>query len=183
LFDWTKISLLSGEYETALARLGVMAAAAEAEGEIVPWVRNFQGYFHELLGNTEASRGFYEKAIDEARQTLDEAPQLAPNHNALAVAAAGLGQKELALRKNQDAYQLVEKDRFWAPSFLEGRAAIYAMLDEPDSAIDLLDELLAMPYDYPITVPLLRLEPRWSPLHDHPRFQALLDKYETEIDS
>jgi len=180
LFDWIRISLLSGEYEAALARLGVLAAAAEAEGEIVPWVRYNQGYFNELLGNTEASRGFYEKAIDEARQALDEAPQLAPNHAVLASAAAGLRQEELALSENQTAYQLVEKDRFWAPRFLEDRAAIYAMFDQSDQAIDLLDELLAMPYDYSITVPLLRLEPKWKPLRDNPRFEALLETYEPE---
>jgi len=74
----------------------------------------------------------------------------------------------------------VEKDRFWGPSFLENRAAIYARFNEPDPVIDLLDELLATPYDFPITVPLLRLEPRWNQLRDHPRFQALLEKYETE---
>jgi len=98
----------------------------------------------------------------------------------LASAAAGLRQEELALSENQTAYQLVEKDRFWAPRFLEDRAAIYAMFDQSDQAIDLLDELLAMPYDYSITVPLLRLEPKWKPLRDNPRFEALLETYEPE---
>jgi len=31
-----------------------------------------------------------------------------------------------------------------------------------------------------LSVPLLKLEPRWDPLRDHPRFQALLEKYDTE---
>lgn len=130
--------------------------------------------------DTENARLFFEKAAEEAGQALREAPQLAPIHNALAFAAAGLGQKDLALAENQTAHDLVEEDRFWSPSFLEDRAAIYTIFDEPDPAIELLDELLAMPYDYSITVPLLRLEPRWQPLQDHPRFQALLEKYETD---
>ena len=55
-------------------------------------------------------------------------------------------------------------------------------LGEPDLAIDLLDELLSMSYDYAVTVPLLRLEPVWKPLQDHPRLLALFEKYETEVD-
>jgi tetratricopeptide (TPR) repeat protein len=179
-FDWVMFAELTGDYEGALDRLGVLVAAAEAEGELVPWVRNFQGWFNKLLGNGEAARSSFERAAAEASQALEEAPQLAHGHNALAFAAAMLGQREQALAENQTAYDLVEKDRFWAPSFMEDRAAIYAILGEPDSAIALLDELLAMPYDYPITVSLLRLESRWNPLHDHPRFQALLEKYETD---
>ena len=179
LFDWTMVAWLRGDYESALERLGVLVAAAEAEGELRPWVRNYQGWFQELLGNADTAREFFEKAAQEARQALREAPQLAPNHSALAAAAAGLGQKDLALQENQAAYELVAKDRFWAPPFLEARAEIYTRFNNLDQAIDLLDELLAMPYDYPIPVPLLRLEPRWQPLRDHPRFEALLEKYET----
>jgi TolB-like protein/Tfp pilus assembly protein PilF len=180
VFDWTLLAQLTGDYEAALDRLGVLAAAADAAGERAPWVRNNQGWFHELLGNIEASRSFYEKAADEVAETLEESPELAPARNALAFAAAGLGQKDLALRENQTAYELVEKDHFWSPSFLEDRARIYTRFDEADAALDLLEELLATPYDYSVTVALLRLEPVWIPLHDHPRFQALLEKHETD---
>ncbi len=45
-----------------------------------------------------------------------------------------------------------------------------------------LDGLLSMSYDYAVTVPLLRLEPVWKPLQDHPRLLALFEKYETEVD-
>ena len=181
-FDWELLAHLTGEYEAALDRLGVLAAAADAEGDLAPWVRNHQGSFNELLGNDEVARGFYERAAAEARQALEEAPRLAHGHSALSFAAAGLGQRELALSENQAAYDLVEQDRFWSPAFLEDRARIHTRFDELDSAVDLLDELLATPYDYSITVALLRLESDWRPLQDHPRFQALLDRYESDGD-
>jgi serine/threonine-protein kinase len=50
------------------------------------------------------------------------------------------------------------------------------MVGEYDAAIDQLDVLLSIPSL--ISVPLLRVDPTWDPLRDHPRFLALLDKYE-----
>jgi hypothetical protein len=50
------------------------------------------------------------------------------------------------------------------------------MVDEYDAAIDLLDYLLSIPSW--VSVPQLRLHPMWDPLRDHPRFQALLERYE-----
>jgi hypothetical protein len=49
------------------------------------------------------------------------------------------------------------------------------MVGEYDAAIDQLEILLAVPS--PTSVPMLRIEPTWKPLRDHPRFQALLEKY------
>jgi hypothetical protein len=45
-----------------------------------------------------------------------------------------------------------------------------------DAAIDELDYLLSIPSS--VSVPQLQLHPMWDPLRDHPRFQALLAKYE-----
>ena len=57
-------------------------------------------------------------------------------------------------------------------------AKIYTRVGETDKALDLIDELLSIPCD--LSVGLLRLDPVWDPLRDHPRFQALLEKYEVE---
>ena len=59
---------------------------------------------------------------------------------------------------------------------MEDLARIYTMVGEYDAAIDQLESLLAIPSN--TTVPLLRLDPAWDPLREHPRFQALLAKYE-----
>ncbi len=50
------------------------------------------------------------------------------------------------------------------------------MVGEYDAAIDRLESLLAVPS--PTAVPMLKIDPAWNPLRDHPRFQALLAKYE-----
>jgi len=51
------------------------------------------------------------------------------------------------------------------------------MVGEFDAPIDQLEYLLSIPATF--SVQLLRLDPFWDPFRDHPRFQALLDKYES----
>ena len=45
-----------------------------------------------------------------------------------------------------------------------------------DAALDEIEQLLAGPGF--LSVHMLRLDPRWDPIREHPRFQALLAKYE-----
>ena len=54
-------------------------------------------------------------------------------------------------------------------------AEIYSMLGEQDAAIDHLEVLLSIPSH--ISVPLLKIDPQWDPLREHPRFRALVEKY------
>jgi hypothetical protein len=51
---------------------------------------------------------------------------------------------------------------------------------ELDAAIDLLEGLLPAPSW--LSVPVLEIDPIWDPLRDHPRFQALLEKYADDVD-
>ena len=50
------------------------------------------------------------------------------------------------------------------------------MVGEYDLAIARLEYLLSVAGD--ISVSIIRRDPRWDPLRDYPRFQALLEKYE-----
>ena len=58
----------------------------------------------------------------------------------------------------------------------EERARILAQAGEPDAALDEIEQLLAGPGF--LSVHRLRLDPRWDPIREHPRFQTLLAKYE-----
>ncbi len=70
----------------------------------------------------------------------------------------------------------MSKEAYQGAYRVEDLARIYAMVGEYDAAIDQLERLLALPS---ITaVPMLRIDPVWEPLREHPRFQALLAKYE-----
>lgn len=97
-------------------------------------------------------------------------------HPFLALAYAGLGQKELAIRTARKGVQLlpVSEDAIIGPELRGLLAEVYVKTGEYDAALDELEFLLSIPSW--LSVPVLRLDPIWEPLRDHPRFRRLLER-------
>ncbi len=91
---------------------------------------------------------------------------------------AGLGRRQEALREARWLEQSVvyREDANQGRLVAAERARILAPAGEVDAALDEIEDLLAGPGF--LSVHKLRLDPRWDPLRDNPRFQALLAKYE-----
>lgn len=89
----------------------------------------------------------------------------------LALAHLGRCTEALALAS---AFPETERDAFFGVFVREGRAEIATTCGDHELALDELEELLDTPYLNAITVWDLRLDPRWEPLRDDPRFQALV---------
>jgi serine/threonine-protein kinase len=127
---------------------------------------------------TLATHAYY----DSARAVLEPSVQEWPNeyrpHALLGLAYAGLGRTRDAIRHGQKAVGLlpVSRDARNGPSLVWSLAEIEVTVGDYDSAIGRLDLLLSIPSE--ISVPVLRMDPIWDPLRDHPSFQALLEKYE-----
>jgi tetratricopeptide (TPR) repeat protein len=100
-------------------------------------------------------------------------------HSALGLSYALLGRKDEAIREGELAVELwpVSKDALKGPTFVRNLAQIYVWVGEADSALDRIEYLLSIPSW--VSVGVLRVEPNWDPLRDHPRFQALLEEYDT----
>jgi len=64
------------------------------------------------------------------------------------------------------------EDAFEGPVLAEDRGRILAQAGEADAALDEIQRLLRRPSW--LSVHTLRLDPRWDPIRDHPRFRALL---------
>jgi len=61
----------------------------------------------------------------------------------------------------------------------EDLAFIYTLVGEYDLALDKLEYLLSIP-SQTMSVPMLRLDPRWDALRSHPRYESLLRKHGVE---
>ncbi len=137
----------------------------------------YAAWAHELRSDQAAARA----AFDSARVRLDLALSELPNdwriHAAHGLALAGLGRRDGALREARWLQQSVvyRGDAFDGPTVTEDRALILAQAGDAEAALDEIERLLAGPAW--LSVHALRLDPRWDPIRDHPRFKALLAKY------
>jgi tetratricopeptide (TPR) repeat protein len=115
--------------------------------------------------------------LDPIVRPENKYPHMAYYHAYLGIAYAGLGMHDHAIEQGKQALERlpVSMDAVDGPSIAQFMAEIYARSGEYEAAMDKLELLLTIP-SY-VSVPLLRIDPLWDPLRDHPRFQRLLDKY------
>jgi serine/threonine-protein kinase len=129
------------------------------------------GEIHAFLERPELALAYY----DSARVHLEA---LAPR-GAVAIAYAGLGRRDQAVETALEIKAKLPAHRHVGP-VRTGRmelATVYVMLGDFDDALDQIEWLLENPGT--MNVGSLRAHPRWDPLRDHPRFQALLEQYST----
>ncbi len=69
----------------------------------------------------------------------------------------------------------VSKDALIGPLRVWELAEIYTMVGEYDAALDEIEYVLSIPSWW--SVQDLGLDPIWDPLREHPRYEALLEKY------
>jgi len=116
---------------------------------------------------------------EDARILLERAAQEHPEdhriRSALGLTYALLGRKEEAIREGERAVALfpVSKDALQGPVFVEWLAKIYAWTGQANAAIDRIEYLLSTPSD--LSPGMLRLDPGWDPIRDHPRFREMLE--------
>lgn len=91
----------------------------------------------------------------------------------------GLGEKDMAIRAAEAHVRRRGRGpdgQFYdLPRARILLARVLAHFGEADRAVDLLEELLPAPSW--LSVPVLKVDPIWDPLRDHPRFQALLQEH------
>jgi serine/threonine-protein kinase len=143
------------------------------------WVRLFMvqaAFCHEWLGQKEEARKLFERVVQETKPTPDTIvkPEANGLPATLALAYAGLGEKEKALQQATQAIKDYETDAVNKPGAEIVLAQIQARFGQTDAAIASLPHLLEVPAG--LTVANLNYDPMWDPIREDPRFQKLLSK-------
>jgi serine/threonine-protein kinase len=137
-----------------------------------------EGFTHRLMGASELAVGAFEAARWSLEQRIQNQPSDPAVHRALGVAYAGLGMNERAVQEALVVGELLPG--FQVPSgyigFEDwGFVWIYSLLGDHGRAIDHLDLLMASPVGPSVNE--VSANPLVDDLHQHPRFQALLEKH------
>jgi tetratricopeptide (TPR) repeat protein len=131
------------------------------------------GQCQEWLGQYEAARQTFERAVREIKPTPDTVVKPDANNtpSTLALAYAGLGEKEKALQQAAQAVKDYDGDAVNQPQNEVVLAQIQARFGDIDSAIEALPHLLEVPAG--IVVADLKFNPLWDLLRKDPRFEKL----------
>jgi TolB-like protein/class 3 adenylate cyclase/Tfp pilus assembly protein PilF len=131
------------------------------------------GQCQEWLGQHEAARQTFERAVSEIKPIPDTVvrPDANGTPNVLARAYAGLNEKEKAFQQAAQAVKDYEGDAVNQPPAEAVLAQIQARFGNIDSAIAALPHLLEVPAG--VTIADLKFNPLWDPMRKDPRFQKL----------
>ncbi len=131
---------------------------------------------HAATGDSAKAKPLFEEVRAQLQGALQSSPQSPDLHIALGFADAGLAMKEEAIAEGRKGVALMPTslDAFTGPVYLGKLAQIYVRVGANDEAIDILQQLLAMPAGNVVTPALLKLDPVWDPLREDTRFKDLL---------
>jgi len=170
--------MLDRDYEEMIVHLSSLSYDL-AEGE--------HFYFHKHLALASVYHAKKEYILmrshaDQVRLSLEELreerPQDARLHSSLGLAYAYLGRRDEAIQEGRRGVNLypVSKDAYGGPHYVVYLAWIYTVVGEYDEAVNQLEYLMSIEAGEIASVSLLRMDPIWDPLRDHPRFKQLIEE-------
>jgi serine/threonine-protein kinase len=134
---------------------------------------------HQLRGDRVAAQAALDSAVLVPVPLLEDLPGDLTLHQWLGEVYARMGRTEDAARAVEQ--YLLKAEGALTPTTAKERAAlILAQAGIVDDALRYLEPLLAGP-SY-TSVHQLQLDPRYDPIRDDPRFQALLEKYASDAE-
>ena len=140
-----------------------------------------RGDIYNLMGKNSKSKIYFDSALscnESVIGTNVTADDSAGTKMSIAEAYAGLGRKDEAIRFGEEAYSQIpiERDAIVGMDLTDNLAGIYLRVGEYDKALDLIEVVLSKPSPY--SVMTLKTHPFEDPLRDHPRYKALIEKFE-----
>ena len=128
---------------------------------------------YEQMGETERARRAYEESRIVLERETERAPHAQSLLQSLAVAYAGLCRAPDAGRILDRLHALVpfESEPYYGGTVLLAAALVHTKSGNYALAIEQLESILAVPAV--VSIPMLKLDPRWAPLRELPEFARL----------
>ncbi len=176
--------------ETALAERRYTDVLATLDSVDIPWIgagtylfppSYFRGFALDRLGREAEALASYEETRMIVEKLVADQPDIGQHLATLGVVYAELGMKDEAVRTALRGVDLDHrKGNIYHGSLQPLKLAyVYTVTGELQKAVELLDEQLSEPGW--ISVPWIRLNPRWDPLRDDPQFQAMIARHEESV--
>ena len=155
---------------------------ADFPGEAVDMQRHYYpkslliGLVHHALGNRDAAREHAETAREMLVRMRENDPEDPRIRGALGKAYALLGMEGEAIDEGRAAISLlpISQDAHRGPAHEARMARIEAILGHHDQALARIRQVLSQPFDE-MTPGLLKADPAWDSLRQHPEFQSLIN--------
>jgi serine/threonine protein kinase/Flp pilus assembly protein TadD len=169
------IDIFEEKYQEALNKLSLKPEDVDELAYFIPYDLRC-ALIYMFMNNKELAQKHFEKAQVILEDKIKQQPGDDRYYSALGISYAGLGRKEEAVEMGQEGAEKLPftEDGGRVQSRYEDLARIFVMIGDFDAAIDKLEFLLNMDGD--LSISLLRLDPAWDPLRDHPRFKKLIEK-------
>ena len=170
------IDTFGRQYEQTLKNLALMPSEVlDDQFHFVPKTRLY-AQIYGLMGEKQKEQKYFESARLFLENKVKKQPDDSRLHSALGIAYAGLSFKDKAIQEALKATELLPISKeFWKGTYrVQDLAQVYVMVGEYDKALDKIEYLLSIPGE--LSIPLLKIDPVWAPLRNHPRFQKLINK-------
>jgi serine/threonine protein kinase/tetratricopeptide (TPR) repeat protein len=167
------LDVYEGKYQKALDRLSLKSEDTNMQWFFIPRAIRYAGIYG-YMNENEVAKKYYDEGRNILEAKIRQQPDDARFHSSLGIAYAGLGRREDAIREGKIGVDLlpITKEAMRGYYRATDLARIYVMVGDLDLAIDQIESLLSRPGG--LSIPLLRLDLVWAPLHEHPRFKKLL---------
>jgi tetratricopeptide (TPR) repeat protein len=173
------IDMMKEKYKTAIHRLMLRSDSffTISQLKVIPNALLI-AIMYTNSGDNEKAKVYFKKSFDIISPLVQQYPDDFRMHATLGIALAGLGDKEKAHQEGQKALELmpVSKDAVVGMNPMEDMALIHTLLGEQDAAIEILEQLLKMPFGWDMTNSnvLYKTYPYWKSLRNNVRFQKMI---------
>jgi serine/threonine protein kinase/tetratricopeptide (TPR) repeat protein len=173
---WASQLFLEEDFEGAIRYLEGALPQWPALGSTGRTPTLMSAFAHQLKGDQEVALRLYETVRQELEPLVASGSIRGERmRSALGIAYAGLGRKEDALREGHLSVENypISRDAVWGGQNLSDLATIQVMVADMDGAFETLTTLFSIPQGQ-VSLALLKIDPAWAPLHDHPDYKNFL---------